>query len=58
MDSGLIGLGAVILFVVLFLSSLAPNTRYKCRKCGFTTDDELRAKGHVAIENAHACDQI
>lgn len=34
------------------------STTFKCRKCGFTTDDPLRAAGHVATENKHACDEI
>jgi hypothetical protein len=57
MDSGLIGLFAVGLFVVFVVSLFSPSTTFRCKKCDFTTGDKLRAAGHVALENTHKCEE-
>lgn len=54
----MIGLIVVVAVIALIVSAIYPSTTYKCRKCGFTTGDHLRAAGHVATENKHACDEI
>jgi len=58
MDSGLIGLFVVGLFVAFAVSLLSSSTSFRCKKCGFTTGDHLRAAGHVALENTHKCEEM
>lgn len=53
-----IGLLVVVGVVVLLFSFIGKGKTYKCRKCGFTTTDDLRAAGHVATENAHKCEEF
>jgi hypothetical protein len=58
MDNGILGLIIVASIVCVIVYAIYPSTTFKCRKCGFTTSDPLRAAGHVATENKHACDEI
>lgn len=51
----------LILLAVVFAIALlcaSPSKTLKCKKCGFITDDPLRAAGHVAVENAHKCEEV
>lgn len=57
-NNQLIGLLVVVGLFILLFSFIGKGKTYKCRKCGFTTTDDLRAAGHVATENKHACDEI
>jgi hypothetical protein len=45
-------------FLVIALMFLPSGKTFKCKKCNFVTDDPLRAAGHVAIENAHKCEEV
>ena len=51
----------IIFVVVIFAIALlftSPSKTLKCKKCGFITDDPLRAAGHIALENAHKCEEV
>ena len=58
--SDVLGLLVIFGFIVLVACLLYGGTSrtFRCKKCGFTTSDHLRAHGHVSVENKHTADEI
>ena len=53
-----VALVVVVLIIFALVFSTGSGKTLKCEKCGFCTDDPLRAAGHVATENKHACKEV
>jgi hypothetical protein len=53
-----VALVIVLLIVFALVFSTGSGKTLKCEKCGFCTDDPLRAEGHKVTENAHKFKEV
>jgi hypothetical protein len=53
-----VALVIVVLVIFALVSLTGSGKTFKCKKCGFCTNDHLQAAGHVALENAHKCEEV